>query len=130
MKYSKEKIAEICGHVEKGLSFKDSAILSHITEETFYQWKNNKPEFSESLKNAESKFKETLLDTIKKASHESWQAAAWLLERKYHEEFGQRTKSEVQIKNEETATEYKARQKRVSKFLDQFTKTKNVKVAK
>lgn len=44
-----------------------------------------------SLKKEESAFKRTLLTTIRSAAlarHQYWTAAAWLLERKYPDEFG------------------------------------------
>lgn len=45
----------------------------------------------EALKKAESEYKRTLLNTIRSAALErsgNWTAAAWLLERRYPEEFG------------------------------------------
>lgn len=48
-------------------------------------------ETRKSLKKEESAFKRTLLTTIRSAAlarHQYWTAAAWLLERKYPDEFG------------------------------------------
>ena len=65
-------------------------------ESTFYRWigdpKNKlQRELSEGLKKEESAFKRTLLTTIRSAAlarNQYWTAAAWLLERKYPDEFG------------------------------------------
>lgn len=51
-----------------------------------------KPEFSEAIKKAETRCKQTYIGVIKKASEKTWTAAAWWLERKYHEEFGLKNK--------------------------------------
>lgn len=87
-KYNSKIIREICNNVAKGSSNKDAALLAGISEETFYVWLREKPEFSESLKKAEAKRKATLIGTIFEASKKQWTAAAWYLERVYPNEFG------------------------------------------
>lgn len=67
-----------------------------IHESTFYRWigdpKNKlQSELSEGLKKEEVAFKQTLLTTIRAAAlarDQYWTAAAWLLERKYPDEYG------------------------------------------
>ena len=71
-------------------------LRSGIHESTFYRWigdPKNKLQraLSEGLKKEESAFKRTLLTTIRSAAlarNQYWTAAAWLLERKYPDEFG------------------------------------------
>ena len=80
-----------------GLSNKDICAAVGIHEATFYRWLNEPKtklhrELCEQLKKAESAYKETLLNTIRDAAlakNSYWTAAAWLLERKYPEEYGQ-----------------------------------------
>lgn len=63
---------------------------------TFYRWLANpdtkvKRALCDQLKKAESEYKRQLLTTIRSAALEKtqhWTAAAWLLERKYPQEFG------------------------------------------
>lgn len=92
MKYCKEIIKEICEHIEQGSTQRDAAILSGIKESIFYDWLKDprKVEFSESLKRAHAEYKKVLATTVKKASYKSWQAAAWLLERRYKEDYALR----------------------------------------
>jgi hypothetical protein len=79
-----------------GLSNGDIIFALGIHESTFYRWigepKNKlQRELSEGLKKEESEFKRTLLTTIRAAAlarNQYWTAAAWLLERKYPDEFG------------------------------------------
>ena len=93
MKYSKEIVKQICDHICNGSTQKDASYLSNIHIDTFHDWMNNKPEFSESIKKAHAKFKEQLITTVKKASSNSWQAAAWILERRYKEDYALRVEN-------------------------------------
>ena len=79
-----------------GLSNGDIVCALGIHESTFYRWvgepKNRlQRELSEGLKKEEAEFKHTLLTTIRAAAlarNQYWTAAAWLLERKYPDEYG------------------------------------------
>lgn len=79
-----------------GLSNGDIICALGIHESTFYRWigdPKNKPQrtLSEGLKKEEAEFKQTLLTTIRAAAlarNQYWTAAAWLLERKYPDEYG------------------------------------------
>lgn len=112
MKYSKELVDEICANISNGVINKDAAILSGISEATFYLWqKENDPnnpneqknplndeqrlEFLESIKKAEAQRKRNFISSIVKASNKTWQAAAWYLERVYPSEFGRLREMEV-----------------------------------
>ena len=106
MKYSQEITEEICKYLRAGNSQKDSAILSGITEETFYDWQRPEsdqyhPEFSESLKKAELECKARNIALIQKAAEKSWQAAAWSLERKYNNEYALKQINELYGKDGE-----------------------------
>ncbi len=90
MKYSPEIVKEICDYIQGGSSNIDSATMSGISEDTFYEWKKEHSEFSESLKKAEAIRKARLVALILTASESSWQAGAWYLERVYPSEYGRR----------------------------------------
>ena len=92
MKYSNEITEEICKYLRAGNNQHDSAILSGISEETFYDWqrpesKQYHSEFSEALKKAENECKARNIAFVQKAAEKTWQAAAWYLERRYSNEF-------------------------------------------
>jgi AcrR family transcriptional regulator len=60
-----------------------------ISHETFYQWLRNKPDFFEAIKEAEARGAVSRLAKIEKAASDgNWQAAAWLLERRYPQWYG------------------------------------------
>ena len=106
-KISDEKIKEICDWISNGNSNIDAAILSDISEFTFYEWKKrgkkdikNKVDteyskFSKSLKKAEIEFKNYHVFNIQKQSDKNWPASALLLERKYFNEYGKKEKIEL-----------------------------------
>lgn len=93
---------EICGYVENGNTFKDAFTLAGVGESTFYDWKKRGKEdiaegkvsiyadFHQSLEKSLSMFKAWHIQNIMKAAKEDkqWTASAWLLERKFREEFG------------------------------------------
>ena len=77
-----------------------------ISEYTYYEWiKHAKRDedagiesiftnFSKSIKKAEADAEKKYLETIKKASIHTWQAAAWYLERKHRQKWATRTEIE------------------------------------
>lgn len=87
MKYSPEMTQRICELLQAGNTQKTSAIASGISEETFYTWMKEKPEFSESVKKAEEAAVARNVAIINKAASKSWQAAAWWLERRRPDDF-------------------------------------------
>lgn len=101
---TKEVIELVCGHIEGGLSNRDAAKLSGISETSFYEWisrgekdkeKNKKTiyaEFADNIKASMVVFKAWNLQQIRNAAKQTkhWTAAAWLLERKFPEEFGKK----------------------------------------
>lgn len=67
-KYSKRKVREICSLIRKdSYTIAEICSLTGISESTFYEWKANKPEFSEAIKKAEEKFDELLVAEAKKS---------------------------------------------------------------
>lgn len=95
-KLTQEMVDEAVRLKADGLSNGDIICALGVHESTFYRWigdPKNKLQraLSEGLKKEEASFKRTLLTTIRSAalaSHRNWTAAAWLLERKYPQEYG------------------------------------------
>lgn len=93
-----DKAAELKRH---GLANKDICQALCISETTFYRWLQKPTNrlhraLSESLKKAEADYKGELLKSIEetatRAKNPQWTAAAWLLERKYPDEYAQTTR--------------------------------------
>ncbi len=86
MKYGPEKTEEICERLRNGSNRTDACLLSDISYQTFSRWMDDN-EFSEAIKKAEAVFKNKNIIIIQTAAQKTWQAAAWLLERKYRGEY-------------------------------------------
>lgn len=75
-----------------------SAKVAGVSVSTFYLWldkgKKGKRgpyiEFMQAVEKAEAEGQAALVATVNVASKDSWQAAAWILERKYPEEWGRK----------------------------------------
>lgn len=108
-KITEDLIKIICELKGKGMSNKDICMAVGIHEATLYRWLN-KPStrlhrvLSEEFKKAEARYKQELLDTIRSAvlaKRQYWTAAAWLLERKYPDEFGRPETRKIAVETEE-----------------------------
>ena len=95
-KLTEEMVQQAIRLKADGLSNGDIICALGVHESTFYRWigepKNKlQRELCEGLKKEEAEFKHTLLTTIRAAAlsrNQYWTAAAWLLERKYPDEYG------------------------------------------
>ena len=95
-KLTKEMVEQAIRLKADGLSNGDIICALGVHESTFYRWigepKNKlQRELCEGLKKEEAEFKHTLLTTIRAAAlarNQYWTAAAWLLERKFPDEYG------------------------------------------
>lgn len=83
-----------------GVNDKDIAAALGVHEDTFGRWKNrptteNQRRLSRALEKTEADYKANLLTLIyNNAVQRDWKAAAWLLERKYPEEFSRMVKTQ------------------------------------
>lgn len=113
-----ETIDTIVDCLEKGNTIKTAAVKAGITARTFYYWMKKGDEafearlidpdalitpfddayieFFMSVKGAEAEVKRFLLDRIWDAGIDQWQANAWILERRFPEEFSLRKDIRVQ----------------------------------
>lgn len=95
-KLTEEMVEQAIRLKADGLSNGDIICALGIHESTFFRWIGNprgklQRALCEGLKKEEANFKQTLLTTIRAvalARNRYWTAAAWLLERKYPDEYG------------------------------------------
>ena len=80
--------------LEYGLTISDSCTLANISRQTYYRHFNEDEEFQNRIAKAELKLKQDCLKYIKDKAPKNWFASAWLLERKFPEEFALKTKME------------------------------------
>lgn len=91
-KLTKEGIEDALRLCRVGMTDKDIAAYLGVAPETYSRWINhprtdNQRQLCQAMKKGEVERKATLVGRIMDASDDSWQAAAWLLERKYPQEY-------------------------------------------
>jgi hypothetical protein len=79
----------ICELVRKGLSVRHASELLRVHHSTIGRWRNELPDFDAAILAAEAEFIEAQVANIRMAAKTSWQASAWLLERKFPEFYSQ-----------------------------------------
>ena len=100
-------IAEAVKLKKAGVTNRDIARALGVSETTFYRWVGDpktdyQRKLSEALKKTETDYKKSLQTIIYNAAvQRDWKAAAWLLERKYPDEYARRERSQVEAKVEE-----------------------------
>lgn len=81
-KYNPERVQRIIETLRAGNTRRAAAWTGGIEVETFLQWLRRYPEFSAAVKQAESDAELEMVSRVRLASNDTWQAAAWWLERK------------------------------------------------
>lgn len=113
-KCTTEAIAEAVRLKRAGVNNRDIAMALGIHEATFYRWignpkTENQRKLSDALKKTEADYKSALLTIIyNSATKRDWKAAAWLLERKYPQEYAKQVRLPPQdlIETEDTDALY------------------------
>jgi len=93
----------ICKAILAGNFNQIAASDAGVGESTFYRWLQEgeaaqsgiKREFWEAVKKAEATAETQYVSLMEKAAKQSWQAAAWWLERKHNDRWGRREKQEL-----------------------------------
>ena len=100
-KLSPERKAAIIAGMELGLSRGDAAQSAGVTRRTVNRWAAEESDFADELEMAESRAKRHLLGIVvavaAKRFPNTWQAAAWLLERRWPSEFAQKSRLDISI---------------------------------
>ena len=105
-------IEKVCWNIQKSIPYKYSALIGGISESTLYDWIEKGEalhgvdeselsesqklyvEFAEEVKKAKALSVSDAVTVINTASSNSWQAAAWMLERRCPEDFGRHDRVE------------------------------------
>lgn len=90
-KYSAAVVQRICKAVAEGCSREAAASLGGITKDTLYEWSRRFPAFSDRLEKADACFQRMCIAELLKAPKRhprNWASHAWLLERKFPEQYG------------------------------------------
>lgn len=94
-KYTPELQAKLCEILSSGNYIEAACAYVGISKDTFYDWKEKFPQFSDAVEKARSGAEIASVARIRKAGAEgTWQADAWFLERSYQDRWG-RTRQEI-----------------------------------
>jgi len=89
-KRTPQMLAAICELVKQGLSLRRAAEHLKVHHSTVAAWRSQDPQFDVDVAAAEAQFIQGQLEIIKAAAKKgSWQASAWILERRLPAEFSQ-----------------------------------------
>lgn len=110
-KLTPELQERICRLVREGNYLRVAALATGIHEATLYRWLADGEaeksgiyrEFYVALKRAEAEAEARMVARIETAAVETWQAAAWYLERKYADRWGRRERVDVRHSLEDEA---------------------------
>lgn len=83
--------------IGKGSTREIAAKYANISVDTAAAWEVRYPDYAERVKEAEGQAAVGWLEVIDEAAPKSWQAAAWKLERKYPNDYGQRARIDVNV---------------------------------
>ena len=107
-KLTPETKEDIVKALRAGNSRRDSALYAGVSETTFYSWmargREGEPlyaEFLEAVEKAEAQSVVRNVAIIQRAAEETWQAAAWWLERKRPDDWGRRQRMDIGADKEE-----------------------------
>ena len=80
-----------------GLTITASCGLVGISRSTFYKWIENYPEFKQAVDGARPIIESNMLELIKDQAQTDWRAAAWVLERRFPEDFSLKREVDLQV---------------------------------
>lgn len=90
-KKTPERIDAILRALRAGNTRAASARFAEIHYDTFYDWMKTDADFSDAVEKAEADAEVRFVTRIATAAEETWQAAAWWLERRRPEDFRQQS---------------------------------------
>ena len=98
---SEEQFNIFLDNIKLGLSITDCCKGADISREIYYKWLENSPEKTKQINDAELELKKRCLKIIQRGSLEDAKWAAWLLERKWPDEYGRKDRIALGNENNE-----------------------------
>ena len=104
---TEELTDSLCLLLRHGHYIDTACALAGVHKQRVYEWlaKADEPEakeayivFADSIKKARAEAEHVSLGVIRDAGEKSWQAAAWYLERTQPDKYGQKTRTDVTVR--------------------------------
>mgnify|MGYP001136552653 CR=1 FL=1 len=96
-KYTPQTVARLLDGIRLGLTYRLAAAYAGIDYATFCRWRMRYASFATQLQEAEAHAAAVVMARIHHAAASDWRAAAWMLERRYPEDFGPRQRLEQAV---------------------------------
>jgi hypothetical protein len=87
-KKTKDTIKRLYDGIRRGIPYVMCCELAGISEECFFKWRRQNPAFNAEVLRLTRESVFSLLDTLKEAHQQSWQSAAFMLERRWPKFYG------------------------------------------
>lgn len=97
-KMTDARVASLLNALRVGNTRRAACAHADISPDTFYRWKATDRTFSDAVEKAEGEAEGRYLMHVAQAAQSgTWQAAAWWLERRRNEQFGQRQRVDLSV---------------------------------
>jgi hypothetical protein len=90
----------LCRLLSAGATRRAACAQVGIHHDSFYAWLERDPTFSDAIQKAESDAELRFTAIVAQAAADSWQAAAWWLERRRPDDYGRRERVDVEIRHQ------------------------------
>lgn len=98
-KYSPERCDVILQAIREGNTHKTAVALSGVDFSTYENWVARYSDFAADVKRADAEAEQASVTVIRQAASTTWQAAAWWLERRRHEDWGKKIPDNLTVNN-------------------------------
>lgn len=96
-KRTPETEAVLVAALRAGNTRTDAVAVAGLSLDTLSVWGKDDPEFLGRIEKAEAEHRLSMLAKVVSAASESWQAAAWFLERRDSEHYGRRDRVDMTL---------------------------------
>lgn len=99
-KLTDKRAALILDALRAGNYLETAAAAAGVHRDTLNEWRHKFPDFSDAVEKARAEAEVGHVGVIRRAAVETWQAAAWWLERSFPERWGRRDRHQVEHSGE------------------------------
>lgn len=96
-KYNKGMLDALVEILSKGITVKAACGYVGICTTTFYEWKKEYPEFAAAIDGTKFEIEARLLTKIEEQGDSDWRALAWMLERRYPQDWSLKREVELNV---------------------------------
>ena len=96
-KYNQGILDALVEILSKGITVKAACGYVGICTTTFYEWKKEYPKFATAIDNTKFELEARLLTKIEEHGEKDWRCLAWILERRYPQDWSLKREVELNV---------------------------------